>query len=289
MIWKSDSNLRWPTSSHSALLRRVVGPGGLLAFRWSLGVLGHSHCLVLRSCDDMQARSTISKCQAFVCHDEDLRRLIQLLESRVGPVSWTILCSDSIDRTGDDIEELLGFDNAPNRRIQYLRLRAHDAEDRCSAAVSLGGRGNVIEASIEGSTGFVDPLHLVLESQLSGLREWYTRVARADFVVLFLLFLAFVGGGLFLLFGFGFIGVSNESPEPPEIQRERVVAIFFTVVLGVIVAGWGLNKIREKLFPLVTFAIGQGKRSYETLEKVRWGVIVALGVSLGAGLLLSFL
>ena len=237
----------------------------------------------------MLASSTISKCQAFVCDDEDLRRLIQLLESRVGPVSWTILCSDGIDRTGDDIEELLDFDNAPNRRIQHLRLRAHDAEDRCSAAVSLGGRGNVIEASIEGSTGFVDQLHPVLESHLSGLREWYTRVARADFVVLLLLFPAFVWGGSVLLRAFGFIGVSNEFPEPLEIQRERASAILITGFIGVVAAGWGLNKIREKLFPLVTFAIGQGKRSYETLEKVRWGVIVALGVSLGAGLLLSFL
>ncbi len=45
------------------------------------------------------------------------------------------------------------------------------------------------------------------------------------------------------------------------------------------------NKLREKFFPIATFAIGQGKERYELEEKIRWSIIVALVVSVLASLI----
>ena len=250
--------------------------------------LERDHCAELRSRDDMRASWSISKNDAFVCEAEDLRRLIKLLESHASEVSWKIVCTDGIDRSGEDLAALLEFDNAPNRRIQRLHLRACSNDTQCSAYVWLGGSFNVLEASIDGSIEFVDQLRPALESQLYGLRAWYTRIARTDFVKVSFLLLFSVSIVFFLLVAFGFVEGSNESPEPTEPTAKRGFALAVTVVWGGLVVGWGLNKIRERLFPPVTFAMGQGKRRHEILEKVRWSVTFT-GVTLLAGLLLSLL
>ena len=232
--------------------------------------------------NDMQASWSVSKDGAFVCEADDLERLTKLLESHVGEVSWEIACADGIDRSGQDLTALLDFDNAPNRRIQRLRLRARGNNAQCSASVRLGCLFNVLDVSIDGPVEFVEQLRPALESQLYGLRAWYDPLARMDFVqVVFLLLLAAVLVAT-LAVAFDLIDSSNESPGPTARGQARL----YMAIGGAAVVGWGLNKIRERLFPPVTFAIGQGKRRHENLEQIRWGVIVAFAVSLLAGLLL---
>ena len=226
----------------------------------------------------MQASWRVSKDEAFVCEAEDLERLTKLLKSRVGEVSWEIVCADGIDRSSEDLTALLEFDNAPNRTIQRLHLRAWGNNAQCSASVRLGGLFNALDASIDGPIEFVEQLRSALESQLYGLRAWYARVARMDFVGLLLLF--WVCTGIVLA---NLVDSSNESSG---LTVRGKVLLFFTATLGVMVIGWGLNGIRKRLFPRVTFAIGQGKRRHGNLEKIRWGVFIAFGVSLLAGLLL---
>ena len=229
----------------------------------------------------MQASWRVSKDEAFVCEAEDLERLTKLLKSRVGEVSWEIVCADGIDRSGEGLTALLEFDNAPNRTIQRLHLRAWGNNAQCSASVRLGGVFNALDASIDGPIEFVEQLRSALESQLYGLRAWYARVARMDFVGLLLPF--WVCTGIVLAIAFDLVDSSNESSG---LTARGKLRLFFTATLGVMVIGWGLNGIRKRLFPRVTFAIGQGKRRYGNLEKIRWGVFIAFGVSLLAGLLL---
>ena len=228
----------------------------------------------------MKAKWSISKEGAFVCEAEDLERLTRLLDSEVGELSWEIACADGVTRSGENVATLLEFDNTPNRKIQGLRLHAGGYVGQRSASVQLGGRFDELDASIEGPPEFVDQLRPALESQLSGLRVWYGRVTGIDFYLasLFLLILLWVT--MRLAFLFGFIESSNE---PPATSR-RAQVIVVTAIAGISLIPWGLSKIRDRLFPRATFAIGQGKRRHENLEKVRWGVIIAFGVSLAAGL-----
>ena len=149
-----------------------------------------------------------------------------------------------------------------------------------SASVELGGRFDVLDASIEGPAEFVNQLRPALESQLSGLRVWYGRVTGIDFHLASIFLLILLALTMYLAFLFGFIESSNEPP----ITSRRAQVIVVTTIAGISVLPWGLSKIRDRLFPRATFAIGQGKRRHENLEKVRWGVIIAFGVSLAAGL-----
>ena len=233
----------------------------------------------------MQAHWNISKNEAFVCEAEDLERLTKLLESHVGEVSWEITCADGIDRSGKDFTELLEFDNALDRRIQRLRLYARSNNAQCTVSVDLGGHFNNVYAFIDGPIEFVEKLRPTLESQLSGLRAWYKRVARMDFVIVVCLLLLSIFIASMLAVAVDLVDSSNESSEPTARGR----ALVYTVIGGALVIGWSLNKVRERLFPSVTFAISQGTRRHEYLEKVRWSVIVAFGVSLLAGLLLLVL
>ena len=215
----------------------------------------------------MKAKWSISKEGAFVCEAEDLERLTRLLDSEVGELSWEIACADGVTRSGENVATLLEFDNAPNRKIQGLRLHAGGYVGQRSASVAggyvgqrsasvqLGGRFDELDASIEGPPEFVDQLRPALESQLSGLRVWYGRVTGIDFYLasLFLLILLWVT--MRLAFLFGFIESSNE---PPATSR-RAQVIVVTAIAGISLIPWGLSKIRDRLFPRATFAIGQGK------------------------------
>ena len=101
-----------------------------------------------------------------------------------------------------------------------------------------------------------------------------------DFVIVVILSIFSLFAVVFLRVAFGLVDSSDESSGP----TARSVAIAYTVLGGAVVVGWGLNKIRERLFPSITFAMGQGKRRHENLEKIRWGVVVAFVISLLAGL-----
>ncbi|MGH8544552.1 MAG: hypothetical protein ACREX3_13180 [Gammaproteobacteria bacterium] len=230
----------------------------------------------------MQASRRISKGDAFVCEADEVQRLAKLLESRVGDVSWEIGCADGIDRKGHNLEELLAFDNAPACRIEQLFLSARAKGGERTASIRLGGAYSTIEASTDGPAEFVEQLSTSLESHLSGLRTWYARVARLDFVNIGFLLLFSIFTVAILAVALGFSGTSDESTG----STARGQALVYTMIGGVIAVGWILNKLREELFPSVTFAVGQGKRRYETLQKTRWSVIVGFGISLLAGLTL---
>ena len=230
----------------------------------------------------MKAKWTISKAGAVVCEAEDLERLIRLLDSEVGELPWEIVCADGVTRSGKNVATLLEFDNAPNRKIQRLRIRAGGYVAERNASVQLGGPLDVLDATIEGPSEFVDQLRPALESQLSGLRVWYGSLTGVNFFIVSMILLMLLLVTVFIAEVFGFTQSSNEPPEPSRGAQVFVV----TLLAGISVIPWGLNKIRDRLFPCVSFAIGQGKRRHEFLEKVRWGVIVAFGVSLSAGVVL---
>ena len=137
----------------------------------------------------MQASWSVSKNGAFICEADDLERLTKLLESHVGEVSWEIACADGIDRRGQDLTALLEFDNAPNRRIQRLRLRAHGKNAQCSASVQLGDLFNVLDVSIDGPVEFMEQLRRRLNHRCMGSVHGYDGVARTDFVNVVLLVL----------------------------------------------------------------------------------------------------
>ena len=232
----------------------------------------------------IQARWSLSRDDGIVCEAEDIRRLVTALTASVGSVSWEIECADGVSRSGSNIEELLAFDNPPDREIQRLIVRARSDDGRAIASVELGGKVASVSASIDGPSELVQQFRTALEPQLFGLRAWYTRVARLDFisVVLFFFFVMWLTVTIGMALG---ILATNDEPGLPL----RGQAVAYTMIAGAIGAGWLLNRLRERIFPVATFEMGQGKRRHELLEKVRWGVVVAFIVSLVSGLLLVFL
>ena len=226
----------------------------------------------------MHAEWSTAKGGAFVCEAEDLKRLTTLLESKVGEVSWKIMCADGLTRSGDEITTLLEFDNDPDRKIQGLHLRGGGYAAGCRASVQLGGSFKVLNMSIDGPADFVEELRPILESQLSGIRAWYTHISQVSWYAIVMVVFALFFLGVSLVIVSNFDEVIAQSFQFTNMVISAMVGLFFGVFT------LSLNKIRDKLFPPVTFAIGQGKRRYDNMEKVRWSVIIAFVVSLGAGL-----
>ena len=235
----------------------------------------------------MQASWHVSKDEAFVCEAEDLERLTKLFKSRVGEVSWEIVCADGIDRSGEDLTALLEFDNAPNRTIQRLRLRAWGNNAQCSASVRLGGLFNALDASIDGPIEFVEQLRPALESQLYGLRAWYARVARMDFVGLLLLF--WVCTGIVLAIAFDPVDSSNESSG---LTARGELLLFSTATLGVMVIGWRLKQDSQTTISTRHVRDWPGETTPRKLRKNSvgcdyrvWSIVI--GGSIAAGLTVS--
>lgn len=65
--------------------------------------------------------------------------------------------------------------------------------------------------------------------------------------------------------------------------------IIYGSIAVVVAAGWALNRFNRRVFPLASFLIGQERRRFETWEKVRWTVVVGLGVAVLGSLPATFL
>jgi membrane-bound acyltransferase YfiQ involved in biofilm formation len=63
--------------------------------------------------------------------------------------------------------------------------------------------------------------------------------------------------------------------------------IIYTALGAIILAGWVLSRLRNRLFPIGSFAFAQGKSHHELLEKFRWTVVIGLAVSILAGMIVS--
>ena len=198
-----------------------------------------------------------------------------MLESCEGKVSWTAQCADHTERSGTGIHELLDFDNVASRKIEDLNITAHNyshpRDEHFSVGISIhgsydpAGRG-VLRADVDGPTEFVDRNRRELEHWLRGLRAWYWPATRVNILtVMIAVFVITITYGVVFDTAqfFGLIeGTTTPNTPAPLGVLIAAVGIFLAFV-------WGVIKIRERIFPNATFAIGQGTERYERLEYVR--------------------
>jgi hypothetical protein len=230
------------------------------------------------------SRSEFSR-RAFMLCEEDLRALWEAVNA-IGPVTCTLECSDGLSREFQTLEDVLRFDNSPERSVKDLSLRVYVFKPGATSSVSMSfGLKDYSNVSIrlEGPEEVMVPLNHEIEARLAAMRPWYAIMTRGDLVLgaWFLLVVVFLALQAWVGFGANQLGAA-----PTADPRSSARGVIYSLgVVGVWMGlGWVLHKIRNRIFPIGSFVLGSGKARYDALEKMRWTVVIGFAVSLAGSL-----
>lgn len=220
--------------------------------------------------------------QAFVVGPDELKKLVELLQKRIGKVSISADCIDKIQREFTTVKDLIDYENPKSKRICRIYLDAREGFEK-SATIAFrdsSSSGEGISLSISAREDVVLRLKDKILDVISGMFPWYSPIGQIKLMspVGFTLYLLAVPLFfiliLFLLFKLKLI--------PNLITREVSSLILLPSIGGIMFLG----RLLKWLFPSGIFAIGQGKSRFETLKRVKWGVVISFAVSFAAGCLL---
>ena len=225
--------------------------------------------------------------QAFVVSPDHLKKLVELLQDRIGKVNIRAGCVDEIEREFKTINDLIAYENSKPKRIRRLHLSAQSDDDSKSSTIVFGndpGSSTKMSISIVGHEDVVLRLKEEVLDRLSGMRPWYswiTTIKRRTKLTI----VSSIPWSIFIAaIYFEWIPVSDSAISDSVKKKIYIFTVLscFLFMLGI----WALEYFHRFLFPNVVFTIGQEKARFKLLEKIRWGVIVSFGVSFAAGLLL---
>lgn len=235
----------------------------------------------------MDVRYSEELSQAFVVSPTDLKKLVELLQKRIGKVDISADCIDKIEREFDTIKDLIAYENSKSKRICRIHLSARSDNYSKSAAIVFRDPSWLISGvsiNVNGREDVVSRLKEEIRDIVAGMRPWYDVFARIDLGTIisigFLILLVVLS--IFILFEW--IPVSDSTSSDSDNAKGSAFSIVFLVItsLGL----WGFYRLRRILFPRAVFTIGQGESRFRILETVHWGVVIAFFVSLAAGLVL---
>jgi hypothetical protein len=120
--------------------------------------------------------------QPYVLDANDLLRLCESLQRVTPKLSFEVSCIDQIKREFTNLNDLLGFENPRKKEILALRIMgfSDDVNSRVWLKFDNDQHSNIYvplqgdEDSILKASDFIDEC-------LSGIKPWYSLVARADF------------------------------------------------------------------------------------------------------------
>lgn len=227
----------------------------------------------------MDARSTLTPQQAFVAGPDDIKKIAKLLSDRIGSLTFHATSADAIERQYTDAKVLCESENPWPKRIVDLRFSAQSDDWKKRVSVRLSeSRYWAIDVEINASEGVVERLRQDLIDIIGGMKPWYSRIARIDFVLGGLLLFTAASIIVNVMLAVGWLKSRDWSPS----EKARNEALGVSLVFGIFVLGWGINRIRQWAFPAGLITIGQVQKRHDFLEKIRWTVVVGFLVSFAA-------
>ena len=179
--------------------------------------------------------------QTFVICADDIRKIVEILETKIGPAELAAVCRDNAERRFESIDELSSFENTNDQKILELEIKTHTkvegeyfharlrflAEEQ-SVILSEGSK---IKLHIDGENELAVALCRELEKKINILRPWYSIYAGLRRSHIFwTITLVIMGAALGLI-----QLLSNDSPEKQLSVSDTVAASFLVVfIVGVL-------------------------------------------------------
>lgn len=232
------------------------------------------------------SRST-SETRVFVLSWTSLEQLYSSIEARLPKVSITAKCADQLDREFTSLQELKEFSNPSRAAIKQLKITGRDLEHDQRFSISLSNeRGSNVRIMLEANEENALPLNEFASDTVESLVPWYSWVARVDWYWLVL------GGWLATQLALAALklvlagekAALNPSTSVNALEALKIALTSFAPVM----VGIGLNFVRDRFFPMGTFAIGQGTLRHSKAEVVRTVWIAGLAVSTVVSVVVSW-
>ncbi len=190
------------------------------------------------------------------------------------------------------LDEVLAIPNSGNKQIKALRISTGlTVRPRMEIEFDCSPDYSNVTYEVTGAEEAVYFVAGQLTEVIQRTRMWYTRISRSDvagqleaLVVLFAL-------GTIV---FGLLAATQGLPDQTYKISERAVGmtlVSFGSVIVLLIAGRAL-KIRERLFPVGIFTLGDGLRRYEKIlfwrrSVLGFGIILPVGVNLVTALMID--
>lgn len=237
----------------------------------------------------MHASTTERENQCFLLGAPEIQKLWVLLEEHVAPPIITAKCQDGVTRYFKEINEFTKFDNVQSHCLRNIEIKASNKGK--SAIITFDERRRpTFQIRLEGPEDTIIYVLTQLERMKEGYRPWYSSVASFNFGDFIIWAVRLIVFGLIVCF-FTLLLITET-----EDFWSIIVTIFKKLIISILGATsivfiiYGLfDHLRRKIFPLGVFTIGAGQNRHETMEKVRWSVVIGLLVSLAAGIVLLIL
>lgn len=210
--------------------------------------------------------------EPFLLTEDSLIKIDKIFQPFSDAITYKIRCSDNLKREYTNIEQLIQYENPPNRKIESLSISAvsHRRPIEQNAFVLLNSYA--ISITVKGPEQIVVEFDSGIREWLSGVRPWYAPLIKINLGMKFTAILFSVW--LFLL-----NNSLNELASSDGIIWVSVVAFLIFVVSHL------LEYVKFSFFPKADFVLGQGVKRYDDQEKIRWGIIVTFVISFVIGLI----
>ncbi len=240
---------------------------------------------------------------AYMVDEDSLRRLDRLLNEEVlseaepsptyedAPREFTyqVYFSDGSNLRTYSLDEVVDLPNSRDRRITSIAVSEPFWLHDLRVHISFRQYSSIAAVEYEVAGEASKALHLAdrLDQHLSAVRQWYTPLIRVnEFKVLSILMFLFALAYLaFFVYAMNTEGITTIPP--------AIATFSFLGPVAIMVIGAVFLWLRRKLFPVATFAIGQGVARNKNLNYWRnvLGIVVVLGLILNvvAGLLVALL
>lgn len=223
--------------------------------------------------------------QAFVMTGKDLENLLQRVAKHLPIARIDAPCGDGLTRSFETPAEFLGYDNPEGREIRELKVRARD-EGFNSLSVSFSNnRSRNIFINLEAAETIATDLNETLNDHIRAMRPWFAWIARMDWygAIVVSFFLIYTVVITVLIYQAGTINL-GKLPNNVDVHR-----LFQGCAWGMLPAIFGilLNLVRNRAFPMGTFAVGHGERRHARLEIIRTLFVGGFFVSLIASLIVA--
>ena len=237
----------------------------------------------------MQASRDREFTHAFVLTSDELRKLVGALREGFPKITFVAQCADTMDRKFDNVDEVLAYENAPRKAIKRLRIRAYGASIEHVCIIRLDNNEfRNISLSIIAPEKVIEDVSESLEERIASMTPWYKWVAAPSAWM-------WLTAGPVLLY-FTIIPLSKMWMQGklaiPDFSTLSAPGYFLIALIAfvaaLVVAERLFEKFRRILFPMGVFAIGQGERRHENLDKNRIAVALAFVVSVAAGIVTSW-
>jgi len=245
---------------------------------------------------------SFQRTSVFVLTAQDLTRLsYAIANSGFHIFCIGLKCANQELKVCRSIEELLRFDNAAAQAIQKLSIDASSDrhggyqiwfsnEDNFKLRFTFNNVGYRFE-----SDAAQTDLEAFTKSLFAETKAWYSFLRSKDFfyvcylyLVVILFFVAVVYAPTLFFNGKTLIEIiSAYKPSGSWSDLFELWVVLLIIVLGFLWFRYAL-RLRDRLFPIGTFAIGFGERRHATLEFIRSGVIIAFVISTISGIVIIF-